>query len=288
PHHSIAPIPSDDPGDKGLDDDDNNNPEDDDPGNSPSDDGPSDNNLDEDDPEDELDFPDPDTEPTIMVLDNLAEAIKLLACNAHSSPESSSRTKLHEPDTFDGTIPKQLCAFFIQCKLNFQDWPQAFRANCTKVIFTQSYLKGMALEQFEPDLPGVEDPDDRPLWMDSWREFILELQTTFGPHDPVADAKSQLDHLHMKDNQHINKYIIKDEVCRVAKPQTLHELHHLAQEIDAHYWECKEEIQWASKHKGSSASNNNKSGGSGNNNQPKTSQEKAKTGSNNNSGSSPK
>ncbi|KIO10082.1 hypothetical protein M404DRAFT_130171, partial [Pisolithus tinctorius Marx 270] len=214
------------------------------------------------------DFADLDTEPTIMVLDNLASAIKLLAHNARTSPESSSRTKLHEPNTFDGTDPKKLHAFFIQCELNFQDQPWAFRTDHAKVIFAQLYLKGMALEWFEPDLLRLDHPDDWPLWMDSWWEFVLELQTTFGPHDPVADAKSQLDHLHMKDSQRINKYV--DEVCQVGKPQTLHELHHLAQEIDARYWERKEEVQQASKHQGSSNSSNNKSGSSGNNSQPKT------------------
>ncbi|KIN93466.1 hypothetical protein M404DRAFT_36082 [Pisolithus tinctorius Marx 270] len=170
----------------------------------------------------------------------------------------------------------------------------SYDTNHAKVIFAQSYLKGMALEWFELDLLGLDDPDDQPLWMDSWKEFILELQTTFSPHNPVADTKSQLNHLHMKDSQHINKYIVDfnqlasqvqgygdDEVCWVGKPQTLHELCHLAQEIDAHYWECKEEVQQVSKHQGSSTSSNNKSGGSSNNNQ-------AKTSNNNNSGSSPK
>ncbi|KIO02716.1 hypothetical protein M404DRAFT_147117 [Pisolithus tinctorius Marx 270] len=276
PCHPTAPIPKGDPSDDGLGDDDD-----------PGDNGPSDDNLDENDPEDEPDLPDLDTEPAITVLDNLTLAIKLLAHNACTSPESSSRTKLHEPNTFDGTNPKKLRAFFIQCELNFQDQPWAFRTDCAKVIFVQSYLKGMALEWFEPDLLGLDDPDDWPLWMDSWREFALELQTTFSPHDPVADAESQLDHLHMKESQCINKYI--DEVCRVGKPWTLHELCHLTQEIDMCYWEHKEEVQRASKHQGLSNSSNNKSGGSGNNNQAKTSQDKSKTGSNNNnSGSSPK
>ncbi|KIO00948.1 hypothetical protein M404DRAFT_29148 [Pisolithus tinctorius Marx 270] len=250
---------------EGYGNDDDNNPDDDDPSNGPGDDGPSDDNLEENDLEDELDFPDPDTKPTITVLDNLTEAIKLLAHNAHTSPESSGWTKLHEPNTFDGTDPKKLHAFFIQCELNFQDQPQAFRTNHAKVIFMQSYLKGMALEWFKPDLLRLNDPDDQPLWMDSWREFVLELQTTFGPPDPVADPKNW----------------IKGEVCRVGKPQTLHKLHHLAQEIDVCYWEHKEEVQRASKHQGSSNSSNNKSTGSGNNNQ-------AKTSNNNNSGSSPK
>ncbi|KIN96493.1 hypothetical protein M404DRAFT_33197 [Pisolithus tinctorius Marx 270] len=121
--------------------------------------------------------------------------------------------------------------------------------------------------------------------MDSWRDFILELQTPFSPHDPVADAESQLNHLHEKESQHISKYVVnfnqlasQDEVHWVGKPQTLHELCYLAQEIDAHYWEHKEEVQRASKHQASSSSN--KSGSGSNNNHPKTG--------NNNSSSSPK
>ncbi|KIO05042.1 hypothetical protein M404DRAFT_25658 [Pisolithus tinctorius Marx 270] len=252
PHHPTAPIPKGDPGDDGPGDNDDNNADNDDPG----DNGPGDENLDENDPEDEPDFPDLDTEPTIMVLDNLALAIKLLARNACTTPESSSRTKLHEPDTFDGTDPKKLC---------------------------------MALEWFEPDLLRLDDPNDWPLWMDSWREFILELQTTFSPHNLVADAESQLNHLHMKDNQCINNLLHKSKATEmVGKPWTLHKLHHLTQEIDARYWECKEEVQQVSKHQGLSNSSNNKSGGSGNNSQAKTSQDKSKTGSNNNTGSSPK
>ncbi|KIO15014.1 hypothetical protein M404DRAFT_17876 [Pisolithus tinctorius Marx 270] len=171
PCHPTAPILEGDPGNDGLGDDDDNNPDNDDPDNGPSDDNPDVNDL-----EDEPDFPDLDTEPAITVLDNLAEAIKLLACNAHTTPESSSRTN----------------ASLIS------------KTNPAKVIFAQSYLKGMALEWFELDLLGLNNPDDWPLWMDSWREFVLELQTTFGPHNPVADTKSQLNHLHMKDNQHIN------------------------------------------------------------------------------------
>ena len=66
----------------------------------------------------------------------------------------------------------------------------------------------MALEWFKPDLLGMEDPDACPLWMTSWREFVIELQTTFSPHDPVANAKHQLNHLRMKDTHHMNRYVV--------------------------------------------------------------------------------
>ncbi|KIK80540.1 hypothetical protein PAXRUDRAFT_15732 [Paxillus rubicundulus Ve08.2h10] len=106
----------------------------------------------------------------------------------------------------------------------------------------------MALEWFEPDLQ-MGDPTLHPDWMDDYQEFALELQTNFGPDDPIGDAEQQLDHLSMKDGQHINKYIVEfnhlatqDEISQVGKPQTLGELRTLAQTIDSRYWEHKSEV----------------------------------------------
>ena len=131
-------------------------------------------------------------------------AINALARNAQrNSKSSSSHTRVREPDTFDGTDPKKLRAFLVQCELNFQDRQRAFNTDQAKVTFAQSYLKGMALEWFEPNLLGTLDTYDRPLWMDDWHKFITELQLQFGLHDPIGDAKHQLDNLWMKDTQRI-------------------------------------------------------------------------------------
>jgi len=234
----------------------------------PGDDGPrGDGPDDPNDPnpddggEDPIDgIPDPD-EAGLVIFNNLSIAIDRLARSSRSS-ESSSRTKVREPDTFDGTDPKKLRTFLVQCELNFQDRPKAFRTDRTKVTFAQSYLKGMALEWFEPDLLGAGDPLNHPIWMTDWEEFVIELQTTFGPHDPVADAEHQLDHLRMKENHRANRYVvdfnriasqvrgygdgalrhhfytglpdrIKDEISRIGKPRTLNGLRVLTQEIDA-------------------------------------------------------
>ncbi|KAG6327671.1 hypothetical protein ID866_11418 [Astraeus odoratus] len=134
----------------------------------------------------------------------------------------------------------------------------------------------MALKWFKPDLLSSSNPRSCPLWMDDWTEFIIKLQSTFGPHNPVANTENQLDHLQMKENQCINKYVvefnwlasqvrgygdgalrhqfysglpnhIKDKICRVGKPHNLDDLRYLAQEIDIHYWEHKEEVQHANK-----------------------------------------
>ncbi|KAG6327988.1 hypothetical protein ID866_11101 [Astraeus odoratus] len=155
----------------------------------------------------------------------------------------------------------------------------------------QSYLKGMALEWFKPDLLSSGNPGSHPLWMDDWTEFVIELQSTFSPHNPVADAENQLDHLQMKENQCIKKYMvkfnqlasqvrgygngtlhhqfysglpdcIKDEICCVGKPCNLDNLHYLALEINTCYWEHKEEVQCTNKSSGTSNFPVNKPGSS--------------------------
>jgi len=96
----------------------------------------------------------------------------------------------------------------VQCELCFQDQAKAFCLDRAKVTFAQSYLKGMTLEWFEPDLLNSGDPADRPRWMDSWVHFVTELQSIFGPHDPIADSEHQLEHLQMKDAHCITQYIV--------------------------------------------------------------------------------
>ncbi|KAG6326521.1 hypothetical protein ID866_12568 [Astraeus odoratus] len=152
----------------------------------------------------------------------------------------------------------------------------------------------MALEWFELDLLSSSNPGSHPLWMDNWTEFVIELQSTFSPHNPVADAENQLDHLQMKENQRINKYVvkfnqiasqvrgygdgalrhqfysglpdhIKDKICCVGKPCNLDDLRYLAQEIDVRYWERKEEVQHANKSSGTSNFPANKPGSSASN-----------------------
>ena len=190
-----------------------NGPRDDGPnGNGPDSDNPSGDNPephnDEEEEEEPLDCLPGQDDTGMIIFNNLSIAIDRLTCSVQSSNSSSLCTKVCEPDTFNSTNPKKLCTFFVQCKLNFQDQPKAFQTNQAKVTFAQSYLKGMALKWFEPDLLGMDDPDACPLWMTSWCEFVIELQTTFGSHNPVADAKHQLDHLHMKDTHRVNHYVV--------------------------------------------------------------------------------
>ena len=89
------------------------------PGGDPDDPGDGDNNDDENndfvDAMDELD-------PGLAVFQNLAVAVNRLSRSSRRTNDSSSScAKVQEPDTFNGTDPKKLRTFLVQCELCFQD-----------------------------------------------------------------------------------------------------------------------------------------------------------------------
>jgi len=280
------------------------------PGDDPDD--PRDGNNNDNDNNEFFNAPE-ELDPGLAVFHNLAIAVNRLSRSSRRTNESSSsRAKVQEPDTFDSTDPKKLRTFLVQCELCFQDRAKVFRLDRAKVMFARSYLKGMTLEWFEPDLLNSSDPADRLCWMDSWVHFVAELQSMFGPHDPIADAEHQLEHLRMKDAHHVMRYIVdfnrltsqvqdyrdgalhrlfysslldrlKDEIARVGKPLTLHGLRALCQEINARYWERKDEISRMTKTQSTSSPTkpSNSRGNSSN-----SSQEKSKTGNSSSSANS--
>jgi Retrotransposon gag protein len=153
--------------------------------------------------------------------------------------------------------------------LTFNDKPTAFRTDRAKVNFALSYLKGTALDWFEPALAD-DTSTAPPSWLSNWRDFTDELRTNFGPHDPVGDAEAEIENLRMREGQRITKYMvdfnrlstqiewgpaalrhqfyrglptrIKDEIARTGKPGNLRDLRLLAQSIDARYWERRAEV----------------------------------------------
>ena len=130
---------------------------------------------------------------------SLASALAILAKSIRSQDTSestsSSQAKTREPDTFDGTDPKKLGSFIVQCQLNFNKHPRAFRTDQAKVNYALSYLKGMALDWFEPNILNEADDNNKPLWRDSYEDFLTELCQNFGPHDPVGNTEAKIKHL---------------------------------------------------------------------------------------------
>ena len=230
--------------------------------------------------------------------------------------DSSGKTKVCKPDTFNGSDPCKLHTFVILCELNFQNRPKAFATDCAKVTYVQSYLRGMALEWFELDLLNVSNPNACPIWMDSYHQFIFKLKSNFSLHDPVGDAEHQLDNLSMKEGQKINKYVIefnhltrqvcsygngvlchifysglpdciKDEISHIRKPHTLDGFHTLMQTINARYWEHKSEILCQTKNSSAPSASNTKSSASSSNSKVKSKEKDNKGKSSNKRNKSP-
>src|SRR6266481_2379274 len=177
-----------------------------------------------------------------------------------------SKVKLWEPDPFDGSNFQQLCTFLLQCKLNFQDHPDLFKDDSTKVNYVLSYLTGSALDCFEPTLLDSEEP----AWLSDFTLFVQELEDNFGSYDPVGEAEAKLEGLRMRDNHQATKYFIqfmqlasrvhwgeaalqrqaykglaeriKNDMVHHDKPKSLSGLRKLAQAIDARYWERRDEV----------------------------------------------
>ena len=73
---------------------------------------------------------------------------------AHQHRQDGQSARIREPDPFDGSDPKKLKSFIFMCNMNFRMHPNAFANDRQKVNYMISYLKGSALECFEPYLTG--------------------------------------------------------------------------------------------------------------------------------------
>src|SRR6266481_188049 len=116
-----------------------------------------------------------------------------------------NKVKLWDPDPFDRSDTRKLRTFVLQCKLNFRDRSDLFQDDTTKVNYMLSYLKGTALDCFEPAL--LETPE--PAWLSDFTLFLEELEASFRSYDPVSEAEAELEGLRMQENHQAMKYFIK-------------------------------------------------------------------------------
>src|SRR6266436_842884 len=124
------------------------------------------------------------------------------------NPPTTSQSHIQAPDTFDGSNPKDLQAFLLQCQITFNSYPQHYSTDATKVFFTISYLKKTALEWFKQGV--LEDNPSLTLaWHYSWMEFAKELRTHFRPANPVGSAEIELQHLTMASNARLPEYLVQ-------------------------------------------------------------------------------
>ena len=137
-----------------------------------------------------------------------------------------------------------------------------FTTDSAKVNYTVSFLRGTALDYFEPGLSAEREP----TWLPDFPLFRSELETHFG------DAEAELEQLIMKDNHKAVRFFVefnriishlsneysesallqhaylalpkrlKDEMIHHPKPVSLDSFRQLVLHLDQRYWECRGEI----------------------------------------------
>ena len=110
------------------------------------------------------------------------------------------RKDVRDPDQYDGSDTMKLRPFLVQLELVFKARPRTFALETKKVTYAISYLKGTALQWFEPYL--LESQILNPLnFMLDFKAFKTELRTNFGPYNAVGTAENDLENLR------ISKYV---------------------------------------------------------------------------------
>lgn len=207
--------------------------------------------------------PSPERELGAQVIQGLLGLTKAITKINEPAPVRSSRSNLRNPDTFDGSDPMKLRPFLAQCYLHFAEREHDFKTDDDKIIYMMSFLRGTALDWFEPQMFDP-DPNSVPAWDNNFPLFLQELQDTFGPDDPVGEAEDQLRNLRMQHSDHMSTYMvsfnrlaaftgwgmpalryqfyeglprrIKDNLVHIDYPNTLVGVRNAAQRVDVRYW----------------------------------------------------
>ncbi|KIJ32266.1 hypothetical protein M422DRAFT_265930 [Sphaerobolus stellatus SS14] len=252
-----------------------------DSGGGPPDDGDDDNNGDVEPPID----PPPDGNDSSNIADDVRCELRSL-----QSGGQDSSSKVRASDPFDGSDPNKL----------------------KKVRYALTFLKGAALEFFEPYILAEDDPGYvEPTFFTDWIAVKQILLDNFGSTFPEEEAEMALEKLAFPDGGRATKYFIqfakykahinfgnhayrcityhalpkrlKDCITNITpRPDSYEDLRHLVLQLDACYWEYKSEekteARVPSKTNTSTWGNNNSgnTGGSSGNNKPTSNKGKTK------------
>jgi len=82
-----------------------------------------------------------------------------------------------------------------------------YRKDSTRVNYAISFLRGTALDLFEPYILASEDSEaNEPEFFHSWTLFKEMLTENFGPPNPIEDAEDALRKLKFADDTKATQY----------------------------------------------------------------------------------
>ena len=125
-------------------------------------------------------------------ISNLELRTALLNLARQPAPRTHKRHRgIKEPDTFSRGDADDLRAFIFQCQIYFRACEEEFSEDTKKIFFAISYLRGIALDYFEP---YINEPD--PLqdfdFLEDWVAFVQKLSNVFGSYTPEDDDKDAI------------------------------------------------------------------------------------------------
>ena len=192
-----------------------------------------------------------------------------------------AKAKAREPDRFTGKDPRKIQTFILQCIIFFQNDTDAYPNDAIKINTAVSYFEGLALEWISPFL--FHDP--KPAMLTDWTTFMKGLHDMFGDRNVPLVAARTLEKLSMKDNHHVQKYMIdfaqwapltgyndialanlfynglpdrlKDRICEHGRPSEFTALRNLALQFDARHWERQNETSQTSRANTATSAPNN-------------------------------
>jgi len=120
----------------------------------------------------------------------LQAVLVALARQLINRPQKKLRV-IKEPDPFSRGGPEELCAFVFQCQIYFRACEGEFTDDANKVFFAISYLRGIALDYFEP---FINEPDlyHNLDFLEDWSAFVQKLSNIFGSYSPENDDEDAI------------------------------------------------------------------------------------------------
>lgn len=136
-------------------------------------------------------LPGPSHTPSPNAADlDLRTLLLALANQANNQPKKRNQG-VKEPDPFSGGNPNELRAFLFQCQIYFRACKGEFKEDSEKIFFAISYLRGIALDYFEPFISEA-DPSQSFDFLEEWPAFVQKLSNLFGSYSSEDDDEDAI------------------------------------------------------------------------------------------------